>query len=240
MARNRTLLGLVRDVRIAARISLNDAHLSADKKERIVQDLQETQEWLWADYNWPHLVVRRDIPLQAGVRFYEPPTDVDLTRIIDIKTSWDTDWFKIENNLTEYDYSLYDSENDERYSPALKWRFWENEEIEIWPLPSENGDPATKDNYIRITGIRNLTDLVDDNDTADLDGLLLVWYTAGRYLQTKKDPRAETLLAQANIRYGRLKANQASGSTFKMFSPRRLSSDRPRFDPYINYRKPGD
>ena len=73
MARNQTLLKILNDVRAEARLSLNPAHNIADRDAQIIL-IQREQERLWAEHDWPHLVVDRYIPLIAGKRFYDPRT----------------------------------------------------------------------------------------------------------------------------------------------------------------------
>jgi hypothetical protein len=88
MARNTTLSRLLDMYRAECKMSLNVAHNNQDR-DRQVNQLQMTQEWLWEDFDWPLLRVDRQVSLAAGQRYYEPPEDLHIDRIDKIEVFHD-------------------------------------------------------------------------------------------------------------------------------------------------------
>jgi hypothetical protein len=80
MARRKTLVALLDDLRAETHGSLNPAH-NKQARDTHVKLLQRTQEMLWEDYDWPHLKIERQYPLAVGQRHYDFGSDFDLERI---------------------------------------------------------------------------------------------------------------------------------------------------------------
>lgn len=216
MARKTTLVRLLEMLRHEERLSKNLAH-NAQVRDSHVNMLQRVQDRLFDDFTWPHLRVERQVAVQSGQRLYEPPTDMQIDNIERIDVFLDGHWCRVEPTLGSGDFQVYNSDLDQRSWPPRKWRIYEDEQIEIWPIADQNGDAATRDGYLKFTGIRNLKPLVDDGDRADLDDRMLTLYAAAELLA--KDNAADAKLKQdsADRIYGKLRSGLMPRRRFRMF-----------------------
>lgn len=226
MARGATLGSILNDVRVEAKLSTSAA-LNVQDRERQVYLIQREQERLWEETDWPHLRVERFIPLQIGQRFYDMSAclneagatkgDLAFDRIEMVEVKDGGEWRPLRYDIDRRQYAAHDSALDERASPALTWRIYEDEQIEIWPIPDTAAVSATQEGYLRITGIRQLATLVDDDDRADIDDRLISLYVAARLLASQKSPETELVLATAKRLKGRLTGNLKKSPGFQMF-----------------------
>lgn len=215
MARGVTLVKLLDDLRVQIKASLNPAH-NNQMRDKQVQYLQSTQEWLWEDFNWPQLRVERNYKLQAGQYLYDIGADFDIERIERIEVKADGTWLPLLPGIDACHYSTWDTELDQRSSPARRWRIAEDEQVEIWPIPDTDGDPATLDSYIKVKGIRKLRPLVADGDRCDIDAQLIYLYAAVSHLGDTT-PEGKIKLNLANRRLAKLKANLTPRRTINVF-----------------------
>ena len=88
-------------------------------------------------------------------------------------------------------------------------------------------------NSIKVTGIKNLSNLVADSDTADLDDQLIVLYAAAEVLTRQKQSDANNKLGQAQAHYARLKARMAKTETFVISGGEPEGMYRPKGPPLI-------
>lgn len=216
MARGTTLLRLLDMYRSECRMSLNPAH-GAQVRDTQVQMLQRSQERLWTDFAWPILRVERFLGTQNGQRYYDPPEDLDIDRITKLEVKHDDVYCAMDAGIEAQHYSAYDSEKDERQWPPQRWRISEDEQIELWPIPDTDYDPLTQEGRIKLTGIRKLRPLVDDDDRADLDDHLIVLYAAAEYLAGTGAKDAGLKQQQANARFARLRGQQSPRRKFRLF-----------------------
>ena len=143
MARNQTLLNILNSVRAEARLSLNPAHNIADRDAQIIL-IQREQERLWAEYDWPHLVVDRYIPLVAGQRYYDPRTafnealeprsDLSMERLLSVSLFGGDRWTRLENGIGDRDRMLHNPLTGDRSSPVRRWARGEDDVIEVEPI----------------------------------------------------------------------------------------------------------
>lgn len=215
MARNTTLGELIDDLRAEAGHSLQ-SNLGAAMRDVLVKVLQRQQRRLWDDFDWPFLRVDRDVLTQAGQRYYDIPTDMTLETIERVEFKWGDRWITLKNGIGKHEYDQYDSDRDIRSWPVYRWEAVDDDQIEIWPIPSQNGAAATLDGAIRFTGKRILRPLVADSDRADLDDTLLVLYSAAELLAREKADDAALKLQLAERHYARLKARNAKRDTFTL------------------------
>jgi hypothetical protein len=235
MARGTTLTRLLDLYRAKARLSLNPAHNSGGFDVQ-VKHLQATQEWLWSDFDWPHLRVQRMAPAQAGQRCYAPPEDMPIDRIERVEFRVDTVWGELQPGIDAVHYAAFDSDLNQRDWPIRRWQIYEGEQVEVWPICNVDGNPTTLDSYLRFTGIRSLKPLVKPDDRADLDDNLIVLFAAAETLAATGAKDAELKLNQANKLYARMRGALMPRKRFRMFGG---ASERPRRDPpAITYRPP--
>lgn len=215
MARNVSLGVLIDDLRAEAGHSLQ-ANLGVAMRDVLVKVLQRQQKRLWEDYDWTFLRVIRDVPVQAGERYYNFPADLNLERLEKVEFKYGDRWVPVEYGIGREQYDLHDSDRDVRAFPVERWREAENDQIELWPIPSQNGSAATVVNVVRFTGIRKLRPLLAESDVADLDDTLLVLYSAAEILAREKSADASVKLQMAEKHYKRIKARNAKGGTFSL------------------------
>lgn len=232
MARGKTLLKLLDDLRVELKLSLNPAH-NNQVRDSHVRVLQTTYEWLWHDFDWPHLRIERSIPAQAGQRFYEEPEDIPIERIEHIQFKDGDLWCDLRPGIGAQQYNIWDSELDQRSWPITRWRLWEDEQIELWPIADDSGDPTTLHGYIKFIGISKFTPIVDDADRADLDDTLIVKFAASELLDDEK--KAQRKLQQAQARYARIRGELMPRARFRLFGSQQHES-KLRGPPRVYYR----
>jgi len=235
VARNQTLLKLLMDFRSEARLSGNPAH-NSNVRESQVRMLQRIQEWLWEEHDWPHLMVERFMPVQAGQRFYSPPPDMSIDRVRKIEVRYGEQWCELTPLIPSEAYSHWDSERGERSWPVSRWRVYESEQIELWPIPADNADTVSLEGVLKISGIRNLRPLVQDTDRADLDDRMLVLYAAAETLAADRAPDAQFKADAAQKRVAHLTGNMSKVKTFRLGGSPSFEAQL-RGPPRVHYRK---
>lgn len=235
MARHTTLVKLLDKLRVAARLSLNPAHNAQNRAAQVAQ-LQAEQERLWADFDWPHLRVERQVQLQAGQRYYDTPEDIAIDRIERIEIFRDGSWHKLDAGIDGCHYGAWNSDLDERTYPPRRWKIHEDEDIEIWPISDTNGDAETLEGTLKFIGVRNLDPLVDDSDRADLDDQMLVDYVAAGILAASGAKDARLKLDSANARYAKLRGLMSPRQKTNLFGIGELKT--PRQFVITSYRPP--
>lgn len=220
MARNVTLGELIDDVRAEAGHSLQ-ANLGTAMRDVLVKVIQRQQRRLWEDYDWTFLRVDRDVAVQAGQRYYNIPSDLTLERIEKVQFKYGDRWIPMHHGIHREQLDQHDSDKGIRAFPVERWAEHENDQVEFWPIPSQNGSVAEVENVVRFTGIRKLRPLVAESDRADLDDTLLVLYSAAEILAREKSADASLKLQMAEKHYARLKGRNSKSDTFS------LSADAP-------------
>lgn len=227
MARGTQLGTLIEDLRAEAGHSLQ---LSLGKQTRdiLINLIQRTQRRLWNDYDWPFLKIKRSIEVQAGQRYYDIPDDLTFERIRFMEFKYGNNWIPVQYGINRSHYNQFDSDQGIRSWPVERYDAYENNQLEVWPIPSLNANSTTLDGMIRVWGIRNLSPLIAESDTADLDDQLLVLYAAGELLTRQKQADAQAKLAQAQAHYQRLKARSAKTETFVISGGEPMDAYTPR------------
>ena len=215
MARNVSLGVLIDDLRAEAGHSLQ-ANLGVQNREVFIKVLQRQQRRLWADYDWTFLRVSRDIAVQAGQRYYGFPTDLELERLELVEFKYGDRWIPVQYGIGRKEYDIHDSDRGIRSFPVERWKEADDDQVELWPVPSQNGSTATSSNIVRFTGIRKLRPLVAESDLADLDDTLLILYSAAEILAREKSADASVKLQMAEAHYKRMKARNAKTETFTL------------------------
>lgn len=221
--RGQTVGQLLSELRAECGYSQNAAH-GINNRDSLVQTMKRTQRRLWSDWDWMHLRVSRDIALAAGQRFYACPTDLPYDRIDDKvnrpHVKFGGQWLPLDHGIDERHYSIYDPLQNERSWPIRRWDITEDPAdtagtpdnrgmIEVWPLPSDDADTVSgsREGYVRLTGIRFLNAFAADSDRCDLDGDLIVLFSAAEILARDKKDDAQHKLQMAQSLYQKLKGN---------------------------------
>lgn len=207
MARNKQLLELVAQLR-AETGRTQKVSVGVDELDNLKEVLRRTQEVLYDDYEWPHLRVQDTVTLANGQRYYDLPVNLNFDRIQQVKFKYNNVYTYLERGIDFDDYSIFDSNNDERSSPTLKWDIrntGSGEQLEFWPIP--NGVDS-----VYFLGTKKLGNLIEENDTADLDDRLIVLFAAAEMLARQKSADASTKQQAANNRLLTLRRNSQAGA----------------------------
>jgi len=215
MARNVTLGELIDDVRAEAGHSLQ-SNLGTSMREVLVKIIQRQQRRLWEDFDWTFLRVERDVAVQSGQRYYDFPADLSLERLEKVEFKYGDRWIPVRYGVGREQYDMHDSDRGVRAFPVERWKEHENNQIELWPIPSQNGSVPQSSNIIRFHGIRKLRPLVAESDMADLDDTLLVLFSAAEILAREKSADAGLKLQLAERHYARVKARNSKSETFSL------------------------
>lgn len=194
----KTLEEIVADVRSETGRSRN-RNFGKNEYESIKYRVQREQRALWWDYQWRFLRTTRNLELVAGERYYDVPEGISFERITQARVNFGGQWYDLTLGIDEEDYNTYDSDNDARADPALKWDMMNSAgtpQIEIWPLP----ETALT---CRFRAIGELADFISDNDNCTLDATLITLFTAGAL-----KPEDQTLLARANRLLTKIRGNE--------------------------------
>lgn len=207
MARGTQLQELVAQLRAETGRSQSVA-VGTSELDNLKHQLRRMQVLLYDDYAWPFLRIERTVTLSAGQRYYDFPADLNYDRIECVKFKYNNIYTLLERGISFDDYSVYDSGDGDRSSPALKWDLkntGSGEQLEIWPIPNEAGT-------VHFFGTKSLSAMTQDDDRADLDDLLIVLFCAAEILARQKSPDAKTKMDLANARLLRLRANSQAGA----------------------------
>ncbi len=232
MARGTSLGTLINDLRSEVGHSLQPS-LGKQTRDVFIDRIQRTQRRLWDDYSWSFLRVTRDLIISANQRYYDMPSDMVFERIEKAEFKHGDIWQKMHYGIGAEQYNAYDSDRGITSYPVERYDTYENNQIEIHPIPSENSTSSTKQGMVRLHGIKNLSPLVAESDTADLDDQLIILYAAYDILVRQKQPDAQAKLAQAQAHYGRLKARLAKTETFVISAGEPPDLYRPKQPPLI-------
>lgn len=167
--------------------------------------LATQQKWLVDEYDFPHLKKRLDIPLVNGTRYYDIPTVVlsDASVVpalnfqgrVSAKLNLGGIWLMddLPFDVDERELVAFNSDTGVTSGVVLRWNLvataQDKTQIEVWPVPNQA-------QTLRIVGNRPLNPLTLDTHTADIDDLLLVFFTAAEYLTGTNSPDAEAKLAK--------------------------------------------
>jgi hypothetical protein len=204
MARGVQLLQLTTRLRAELGRSTSAA-LGAADVPTLHQAINRAYETLYERPVWPHL--RREfakISLAAGQRYYDPPAEMDTDGVERAVVWWSGHPYPLTRGISFEQYSAYDSTIDERTSPASRWDVrWTGvtDQIEVWPIPSDNNQ------RLQFIGRTKFTRLVNDDDLCRLDDVLVVLHAAVTLAMGRKGNDAAMFQAAAQQRYEDLLAN---------------------------------
>jgi uncharacterized membrane protein YkvA (DUF1232 family) len=210
MARGTSLNELVTMVREEAGQSTNAA-LGQNALASLKSMIRRQQEVLWLEHPWPHMQVERAVTLAAGQRYYNFPADLSLHHRIDqVSVKFESEWQSVENGITLGHYNELDPDENERQDPVRCWELYEGNQLEVWPLPATNGGK------LLLRGTRNLAPLVENDDLAELDDILIVMFVAAELAAKQNQENARPKLQIAQRHLTRLKAESAPTRVWKM------------------------
>lgn len=174
--------------------------------------LGNQQKWLATEMDWPFLELRADVTLVPGTRYYNFPViqgfAFDLSSEILAQCYWSTYWNDIRMGINIADFNSLNPDLNVRVDPVRAWQLYNSgagatTQFEVWPLPAT----ATQ---LRLTGQRVLNPLVASTDTADLDDMLIVLFTAAELLQRMNQQDAPAKLSKAQKLLARLRGGMVA------------------------------
>lgn len=246
MARGTQLGEILTGLRTELRLSLNAA-MNEQVRDTHIKVIQRTQEALWEDYSWPHLRVERYLQPQIGQRFYDPAGckkvdqntgllvaagDVNIDRVDHLWLRDGDTWRPLCPGIKPDLYNQWDSDAGETAWPIEHWQIAESDNIELWPVPDQDGVETTFVNMLKFVGVRNLGTFTEDTDTADIDDQAIILFAAAK-LSTAEN--AQKFVSQGQQRIRSLRANTNAVRRVRVFGrtgPRRLL----RGPPTVYYR----
>lgn len=198
MARGTSLLELRAMLRSEIGASPNVA-MGVNTINQMDQTLRRTQERLWSDFDWDFGYIERDEQLFNNQKYYTFDPEIDYDRIVTTHVSFSEIWHPVDYGIGPNEYNQFDSARGQRTEPVLRWRHYEGNQFEVWPVPTTNNQK------LRFKAVKKLGPLIADNDVATLDDNLIVLYAAAEFLTRAKAEDAQAKLASAVAHYNRLK-----------------------------------
>lgn len=212
MSRGTTLATLVEMTKAELMVD-TDSAVSPGGDTMIKLQLAMQQKWLALRWNWPFLKLEQDVALTAGTKIYDFPNSggtplFELAKPVAAYCYFGELWNELCVGINPKYYNSLNPALDQRADPVTNWDFSRTSnsaalKFEVWPLP------ATA-NSIRFIGQMTLPALTADSDTAILDDLLIVQFTAAKLATRMQQADAPALLAQANETLRQLRAGYAS------------------------------
>lgn len=223
--RNQTLGQLKADLRSELRQSSNPA-VAQSSDHILLNALKKAQSWVHAAHSWPHMRSRRDILLQAGSFQYNWPAEMDYENVEEVWTKYGDRWLPVKL-FTEDDetYNAYDTDQNVRTAPVLRYRILSDTQLEVWPIPSENGI-AGGNGTLRIKGLLRPPQLSGDAVTCPFDDDLIVLVAAARCSRAKKE--REMIMQDASALMHRLSGKSSTATNFHIGGAKALPIRRQR------------
>ena len=203
------LRDLLTDLRAEVGHSTNVAH-GINDRDTLIYYLNKTQLQLYEDYDWPQLIIDRDIQLADGQRYYTYPGDLAFE---DIERGWLLYNVNIYNDLVygigPEQFVIYNSDTGFKAWPTQRWMHHADDNMfELWPIPDANA--ASANGLVRFRGTKTVTKMVDDSDLNTLPDNLIVLFSAVEILQRDDAKDAAVKLTKANEAMRRHRVRQFS------------------------------
>ncbi len=185
--RGTTLNVLVQMLRRELRVAESPA-LGKNSHESYCHALRSAQDRLFTEHDWPNKNIEREILLEAGARYCNPPAHMDVDNIRSVSIYHNGIWLPVERGITDQDRNAYDPDADVRVDPVLMWALHNDETdngdmIEVLPLPATNGG------RLKLRGQRKLGALIANEHKCELDDLLIVLTAAADLCPAKEMDR---------------------------------------------------
>lgn len=208
----------------------------ADNLAYLQRLIARTYEFLVDEADWTFLRVDKDEAtkeLEAGSRYYDFPTAMDLKYTVNAEVFWGNVWLPIDYGISSADYNQISPELNQRADPVCKWQIKNDRQFEVWPMPASNGSVATvagvttyEGPLLRFSGRKQPEQLTDDTSRADMDDLLIVLYAAAEVLAKKSQKDADLKLAAAKQRMVQMKSRYIDRNKVRIGMAERVDSQR--------------
>jgi hypothetical protein len=202
------LRDMLTDLRAEVGHSTNVAH-GINDRDTLLYYLNRTQIQLYQDYDWPQLIIDRDIKLVDGGRYYAYPSDLAFDDVTNIWVLINTVYNELAYGIGPYEMVLWNSDNGFKAWPTRKWMHnADSNMIELWPVPDASAVNAAA--IIRVRGTKTVTKMINDDDVSTLPDNLIVLFSAVEILQRDGAKDAALKLTKANEAMRRHRVRQFS------------------------------
>jgi hypothetical protein len=202
------LRDMLTDLRAEIGHSLNVAH-GINDRETLLYYLNRTQLDLYRNYNWPQLIVDRDVPVADGQRYYTYPADLAFDDITNIWVLVNTVYNELAYGIGPYDMTVWNSDTGFKAWPTQKWMHHaDDNRFELWPVP--DGSAAAQNAIVRLRGTKTVFKMVNDSDESTLPDNLIVLFSAAEILQRDGAKDATMKVQRANEAMRRHRVRQFS------------------------------
>jgi hypothetical protein len=200
----RQLRDLLTDLRAEIGHSTNVAH-GINDRETLIYYLNRTQVQLYQDYDWPQLMIHRDITLVDATRYYPYPVDLAFDDIGGVHVLIGSGYQELTYGIGPSEMTVLNSDDGAKQWPTLKWMHHADDNtLEVWPVPDVG---ASK---LRLYGTKTVVTMVDDSDLSTLPDNLIVLFSAVEILQRDSAEDAALKLNKANEAMRRHRVRQFS------------------------------
>lgn len=155
-------------------------------------------EVLCDECDWAFLRVDNDEAtkaLEAGERYYDFPIAMDVKNTLTADVYYNNIWLPLTYGIGPPEYTAFNSDNNVRAEPPLKWRIKDERQFEIWPIPN------TDDMFsVRFKGKRLPEPLTSDASRADMDDICISLFASAEILAKQKSADAPVKLKAAQVR----------------------------------------
>lgn len=205
--RNQTLGQLKADLRAELRQSSNPA-VAQSADHILVNAIKKAQSFLHAAHAWPHMRIRRDVPLEAGSHLYDWPAEMDYENVEEVQFKWVDRWQPVTLFADDDEvYNVYDTDAGVRSDPVLRYRIISDVQLEVWPIPMTDG-------LLRIKGLKRPPELSGDAVQCPFDDGLVTLVAAAKCSRSKEDH--DKIMAEAMALMGRLASRSSTATNFNI------------------------
>ena len=173
------------------------------------------QSRLWDDYSWPFLRVRRDINLQDGQRYYDPPVDMVFEQRVErVEFKHGDIWEPMSYGIGREQYNQYDSDRDIRSWPVYRYDNYETTKSKFGQFQTKirKQPPGAALSAFMAFAILAHWWKIAIQQTWMIR--LITLYAAAQFLVRQRQADAGGKLQEANAHYMRLKARLSKTDTF--------------------------
>lgn len=191
MQLQRTLGDVRADIQI--RLGFGAAGQSGVVNSALIDSMiKSAQEQLYMQFNWDSLKSFQERITGANQQFYDYPNDCNIERIIGIWCLYGGQYFELKEGINT---SLRNAT-----SGGVPTRYNRQDQIEIWPVPSDNSFT------LRIEYIRQLTPLVNNSDRLSLPSEMIFLHALANAKLHYRQPDAQVYSSQLDALMNKLKA----------------------------------
>lgn len=200
---------ILTQLRAALGMSLTVPTIGSGTDPILMQLLHDKQQDLATKYSWPFMEQRFDVTLNNGARYTNipvtddagDPTSINMERPVLVEVFWGNKWSPVGYGIGSEEFNILNSDQaGNLQDPIVKWRWSEEGQFEVWPMPASQ-------QQVRFTCQRMLDTFAALTDTADLDDRMLVLGVASDYLTRQKQPDAQLYYAKFLDRIREIRAD---------------------------------